>query len=188
MPIRTSSTDPLRIATLDVPGGGAIGVTFAPGKQQATPKFGDTWARSLDEDLAAIAAWGAGMLVTLLEPHEFTELSIPTLAARATELGLSWYGLPITDGAAPDERFLEPWRTLGPQFGCALLAGQRIVVHCKGGLGRAGTVACLLLHEVRAAASADAAMAMVRAVRPGAIETLAQETFLRTWYTQHRIA
>ncbi|WP_199536080.1 hypothetical protein [Dyella solisilvae] len=34
--IRTSATDPLRIATIDAPNGGAIGITFAPGKRQPT--------------------------------------------------------------------------------------------------------------------------------------------------------
>ena len=182
MPVRTSATDPLRIATLDVPSGGAIGVTFAPGKHQVAPMYGDTWERSLDADLAAIKAWGASTLVTLLEPHEFAELRIPALASRTEELGLAWHGLPITDGAAPDARFLGPWRSRGPQLARELQVGQRIVVHCKGGLGRAGTVACMLLESVGGAASADAAMAMVRAVRPGAIETAVQEAFLRTWY------
>ena len=181
MHIRTSETDPLQIATLEVGDrGGAFGVTFAPGKKQAIAMTG-AWNRDLDADLVAIRTWGAGHLVTLLEPHEFVELGVQLLAERADAAGLSWYGLPITDGSAPDSRFLEPWRRLGPQFVKALQKGERIVVHCKGGLGRAGTAACLLLLDSATATGADEAMACVRAVRPGAIETLEQENFLRTW-------
>jgi ADP-ribosyl-[dinitrogen reductase] hydrolase len=67
--MRTSQTDPLRIATLSVgEHGGAIGVTFAPGKQQAVAMTG-AWARDLDQDLLAIKHWGAEVLLTLLEPR-----------------------------------------------------------------------------------------------------------------------
>lgn len=184
MIVRTSQSDPLRIATLNVGvRDGAIGITFAPGKRQSVAVTG-SWCRDLTTDLAAIKDWGATDLVTLLEPHEFLELGIADLPNAARALGLSWHGLPITDGAAPDERFLVPWRLLGPAMREGILDGQRVVVHCKGGLGRAGTVACLLLMAVSVPATADQAMAMVRSVRPGAIETAEQESFLQGWLTQ----
>jgi len=180
--IRTSITDPLRIATLPVGGrGGAVGVTFAPGKRQKVAMTGN-WHRDLQLDLGAIQKWGASILITLLEPHELEELQIVDLPQCASKAGIDWHGLPITDGAAPDARFLDPWKYLAPGFIKGLLEGQRIVVHCKGGLGRAGTVACLLLMDSGAANNAEEAMAIVREVRRGAIETPAQEAFLRAWF------
>jgi len=179
--IRTSQTHPLRIASLPVGDlGGAIGVTFAPGKHQAAAMTG-VWRRDLASDLRTIRQWGASDLITLLEPQEFEELNIQELPRMAPTFGLRWHGLSITDGAAPDDRFLGPWASLGAEFAIALKAGTRVVVHCKGGLGRAGTVACLLLMTTGAAADADDAMEKVRAVRHGAIETAAQEAFLRAW-------
>jgi protein-tyrosine phosphatase len=183
--IRTSTTHPLRIAALPVNDqGGAIGVTFAPGKHQSAAMTG-IWERDLSLDLESICRWKATHLITLLEPHELDELKITQLPQKAIEAGLQWYGLPITDGAPPDERFLGPWRTLSPTFIRELCEGRRIVVHCKGGLGRAGTVACLLLIDSGCASDADDAMKRVRSVRPGAIETLEQETFLRAWPQQN---
>jgi len=125
--------------------------------------------------------WGARDLITLLEPHEFRELAIPDLPTQARTLGLRWLSLPITDGEAPDHRFLDRWTTLGLQLVSEIKDGARVVVHCKGELGCAGTVACLLLLESGVAANASDAMLQVRAVRRGAIETSAQETFLRAW-------
>lgn len=183
---RTSQTDPLRIAQLDVgSSGGAIGVTFAPGKKQSVAMTG-AWERDLATDLAAIRAWGASELVTLLEPAEFEELGVAELPDMAREYGLMWHGLPITDGAAPDERFLIPWEVLEPELIGAMYAGKRVVVHCKGGLGRAGTVACLLLMSSRSSDSAAEAIARVRTVRPGAVETVEQEEFIRSWALQPR--
>ena len=73
------------------------------------------------------------------------------------------------------------WESLMPALLKGLDAGEKMVVHCKGGLGRAGTVACLLLLSSGSARNADVAMAMGRAVRHGAIETQVQEDFLRSW-------
>lgn len=186
--IRTSTTHPLRIAELPVGNrGGAVGVTFAPGKYQEVAMTG-AWARDLDCDLAAIRAWGARYLLTLIEPWEFDELRIPSLPERARAHGLTWYSLPITDGAAPDSRLLEQWIEVGPALATGLLGGERVVVHCKGGLGRAGTVASMLLLDTHAATTAEEAMSRVRAARPGAIETLVQEKFLQEWATRRRIA
>lgn len=182
--MKTSLTDPLRIGTIPVgKKGGAVGITFAPGKYQEAALTG-AWARDLDLDLRAIRKWGARRVVTLIEPTEFHELRIPSLPKRALHHGLAWYGLPIKDGAAPDRRLLDPWAALGPLFSSELIEGAKIVVHCKGGLGRAGTVACMLLLQSNAAKDGEDAISKVRLARPGAIETPEQEAFIRAWATQ----
>ncbi|HDS1624244.1 TPA: cyclin-dependent kinase inhibitor 3 family protein [Stenotrophomonas maltophilia] len=178
---RTSNSHPLQIATLPIGmNGGAIGVTFAPGKHQDAAMTG-SWARDLDIDLASLVAWGAQHLITLIEPWEFEELRIISLAERAKAHGLMWHGLPIKDGAAPDARLLLPWQSIGPQLAAELLSGSRIVVHCKGGLGRAGTVASMLLIDTGCASDGIDAIAKVRSVRPGAVETAEQEEFILNW-------
>ncbi|MNC11948.1 hypothetical protein D3C75_596590 [compost metagenome] len=178
---RTSLTHPIRIAELLVGDkGGAIGVTFAPGKHQQSAMTG-AWARDLDVDISAVRAWGATRLISLLEPWEYQELQIHRLPSVATQSGISWHGLPITDGQAPDQRLLDRWQMLSLAIVRELLEGRRVVVHCKGGLGRAGTVAAMLLLQSETVQTAAAAIEMVRRVRPGAVETLAQEEFLHYW-------
>jgi len=179
--IRTSLTHPLAIAELPVgERGGAIGVTFAPGKYQEVAMTG-AWARDIDVDVSVIQCWGASHLITLLEPWEFSELRIECLPQVVEGQGISWHGLPITDGAAPDQRLLERWPVLGSMLVRSLHSGLRIVVHCKGGLGRAGTVAAMLLLQSGAERTAQAAIGSGRRVRPGAIETAVQEDFLQQW-------
>ena len=109
------------------------------------------------------------------------ELGITDLPRRALHWGLVWHGLPIADGRAPDDRFLQPWSILEGSLAESLLLGNRVVVHCKGGLGRAGTVASLLLLATGASANAGEAIQRVRSERPGAIETIDQEVFLQQW-------
>lgn len=179
--MRTSLSHPLVIAELPIGAkGGGVGVTFAPGKYQEIAMTG-AWGRDLDIDISAIRQWGAKHLISLLEPWEFKELRIESLPEVASRQGISWHGLPITDGAAPDGRLLQEWPQLGLELVDDLLSGKRVVVHCKGGLGRAGTVAAMLLLQARTVVEASDAIRMVRSVRPGAVETTAQEEFLESW-------
>ena len=51
-----------------------------------------------------------------------------------------------------------------------------MVLHCRGGIGRTGTIAARLLVEFGVAP--EEAIRMVRRARPGTIETPAQEEYV----------
>lgn len=172
---RTSLTHPLRIDSLPV-SNGHLGLTFCPGKQ-GDSTFGAAWARDLNLDLDAIRDWGAAAVVTLIEDHEFDMLAVRGLPAGVTARGMEWHHLPIRDLDVPDEAGEALWRALSPRLHRQLERGKKIVLHCRGGLGRAGTVAALILTE--RGLQAPAAIAAVRAARPGAVETDLQERWLR---------
>ncbi len=59
-----------------------------------------------------------------------------------------------------------------------LARGERVVVHCRRGLGRAGMVAARVLIELGSVS--EEAVRMVCAARPGAIETHAQLDYVST--------
>ena len=61
----------------------------------------------------------------------------------------------------------------------AVEGGHGVVVHCWGGLGRAGTIASCCL--VARGASPAQALAHVRAAREGAVQSEAQEQFVRSF-------
>lgn len=179
MPLRTSHDSPLAIAEVTLPpAGGRLGLTLCPGKKD--PSLG--WDRDLATDLARIQAWGASTVVTLLEEHEFRLLRVESLGTEVTNLGMQWLHLPIRDVDVPDVRFERAWATEGPALHCRLDAGQRVLIHCRGGLGRTGLVAALILVE--RGAEAPAAIRRVRAVRPHAVETRAQEDYVRAAQTR----
>lgn len=170
---KTSQNSPLRIA--EVRFGeheGRLGLTICPGKQDANRG----WARDLDEDLRLIRHWGATTLISLIEAHEFDLLQISALGQRTVALGMHWVHLPIRDVAIPDARFEQAWRHEGPALHRRLDAGERLLIHCRGGLGRTGLVAARILVE-RGCPARDA-IHRVRAVRPGAIETQAQAQYV----------
>ncbi len=176
MPARTSQTHPLQVASVPVPGGGTLGLTFCPGKRQMGAATG-SWDRDLGLDLAAIRAWGADDVVTLMEQHELQRFEVPGLGAAVAGAGMAWHHLPIRDVDVPDAAFEAAWAKAGPALRARLAGGGRVLLHCRGGLGRTGTIAARLLVE--AGLPAEAAIAQVRAARPGAIETRAQEDHVR---------
>jgi protein-tyrosine phosphatase len=169
---RTSLTHPLQIGTLPLgDAGGAVGLTLCPGKQ-GDSVYGAPWARNLELDMQAIRDWGAHDVVTLIEHHEFTMLGVPSLGEAVQQHGMRWHHLPIPDVDVPGTDFAAGWRAALPVLLTTLASGGRVLVHCRGGLGRAGMAATMLAIEMRLQ-PADA-LALVRSVRPGAVETPAQ--------------
>ena len=170
--MRTSQSHPLQIATVQPgKGTGRIGITFCPGKVQQGAMSG-SWNRDLGLDLDAIADWGAVAVLTLVEDHELTTLKVTDMGDQVCARHMDWLHLPIPDFSVPDAAFEQHWEVVAPDLMNRLRAGFDVLVHCKGGLGRAGTIAARL--KIGMGVPPAQAVKAVRAVRPGAIETNAQ--------------
>jgi ADP-ribosyl-[dinitrogen reductase] hydrolase len=166
---RTSASHPLRIDEVTLATGGRIGLTFCPGKQQDDALTG-VWRRDLAPDLDRIADWGSVAVATLMEANELHALGVDGLGDAVEARGLEWHHLPIRDVDVPDDGFERAWVLSGLVLRRHLREGRRILLHCKGGLGRTGTIAARILVELGEVGAADA-IARVRSARPGAIET-----------------
>lgn len=123
---------------------------------------------SLDDDLAFLTVQGIDLLVTLtsdaLNPSFLAEYRIEALH------------LPVPDFHPP---------TLGQQLEFVekvagkLSDGGRVGVHCAAGMGRTGTLLATFL--VYLGNTAEDAIARVRELRPGSIETVAQEAAIQVY-------
>ena len=145
--------------------GARIGLSACPGL-----------GRSLASDLESLREWGARGLLSLIEDHEFALLGVASLGKQVEALGMHWWHLPIRDMGTPDAHFESRWRETGQELRRLLGEGESIAVHCRGGLGRTGTIAARLLVEL----GSEPALAIerVRETRPGSIETREQEAFV----------
>ena len=177
--MKASAASPIHVdflAAEDTGLPGRIGLTIAPGKKDGPP----AWHRDLDEDLLRLREeYACDLLVSLMEPHEYEWLGIPDLFERAPAHGIEVAPFPIEDCCAPPRDAMPRFAELVGRIVAAARAGKTVVIHCRGGLGRSGTVAAACL----VALGHQPAMAVleVRAARPGAVETHEQERWVEAY-------
>ncbi len=180
---RTSTTSPLRVdwVPLDAfpglaAGGGALGMTLLPGKRRRGYS-GPHWRDAAADARLLRDVHGCTTLLLLVEDVDL-EMSrawdtIPALEAA----GIRVIRHPVRDMDVPRDR--AAFRATLDDILARLRAGERVVVVCRGGLGRTGTAAACLL--VDGGASAAEAIRLVRAARPGTVERASQEAFIEDW-------
>lgn len=115
---------------------------------------GTLWLTGLPNDdlrlrlyLAETAEKGVTQLVILTEDHEIRDLS-PDYARLLSSGGLTFsvMRLPIRDFGVPES--VPAFRLATHRIAEALQSGERIVMHCRGGIGRTGLVAEAVLIEL----------------------------------------
>jgi protein-tyrosine phosphatase len=156
--------EPFAIASLALPAGGRIGLCRLPGRS------GD-----LAGDVSVMRGWKPGIVVSMTEAAEMAEFGAADLPILLATSGIAWRHFPVVDFGAPESELLPQWATLSAELHAKLDAGEGVLLHCRGGLGRSGMIALRLLVE--RGERADAALARLRMVRPGAVETEAQEVW-----------
>lgn len=116
--------------------------------------------------MARVAAWGADLVLTLVEPKELAALGVAHLPDWVADAGMAWRHFPIVDYGTPTG----DWGPLSAELHGILASGGRVMIHCRGGCGRTGMIALRLMNE---AGEVDA-LTRLRTARPCAIETDAQ--------------
>lgn len=135
------------------------------------------------ERVDALLAVGVRVVVDLTTPADG-----PSLRAlwerRAPDGELAYLSAPVVDGAAPSPALLE---AVLDAVDAAVARGRTVYVHCRGGLGRTGTVigAWLVRHGRCAPQEIPSRLAELRRGQPHAgcpsPETAAQRRLLAAW-------
>jgi ADP-ribosyl-[dinitrogen reductase] hydrolase len=169
---KTSETDPLKIAEVQITNQQKIGLSFCPGKYQLGAMSGN-WRRHIGTDLELIEERGYDVVVSLIESHEFVELRVESFHDGAVQkVGMEWIWVPIVDRETPTHTNHSGLNEVLDE----VKSGKSVFVHCKGGLGRAGSVAAWLLTHFEW--SANDAISKIRDVRKDAIENVRQESWI----------
>jgi ADP-ribosyl-[dinitrogen reductase] hydrolase len=131
----------------------------------------------IQSTFSALVGLGCTTIVSLVEDKEFEEICGKEIfLEHIRKHDLKWYHLPIVDYKVPEAEFFRNWGPVCLALKNELKMGHSIGLHCKGGIGRSGTVAAMLLIEYGKENSV--AIQQVRQKRKGAIENQLQENFV----------
>lgn len=116
------------------PGGGALGIMPKP--------RGNDW---LADEIRKFQESGIGTIVSLLEKAESIELGLADEEQLCRSFQIDYLNFPIKDRGIPvvNRQLL----TLTAQVRKKLLAGEKIVLHCRMGIGRSSIIAGTLMLD-----------------------------------------
>lgn len=173
---RTSDDAPYEVAWLKLRHApGRLGVAMAPGRRDRTADA--VWRRDLHADLRRLRhVHRVQTLVSLLPADEREALGIDDLPEAAGVHGLEFLTLGVVDGSVPTAAQEDEVMALVRTVARRVEDGGAVVVHCRAGQGRSGTLAAIVAAVL--GETPPAAIALVRRVQPRAVETVAQEAYV----------
>ncbi|KAM5543103.1 hypothetical protein V8D89_002977 [Ganoderma adspersum] len=125
---------------------GNLFMSSCPGKKvrlDGPVRGRSTVCRDLRSDLSRIKRAGAACIICCLDDTEMQTLGVTwsEYVQTANELSIDVLRLPIPEGLAPMEPAMLDTH-LTKLIESYTLRGEAILVHCRGGVGRAGVIAC----------------------------------------------
>lgn len=184
---RNSKDSPIRVDllpgdALGLPeGSGALGMTLAPGVKDKH------WDRDTETDMRDLRRGPprTDVLVSLIEDHEYRRYGMEGYAAEAGAAGIAVEEFPIVDVDVPREEQVEEYAELVGRIVGSLRGGRNTVVHCRGGIGRTGTVVSSVL--VGLGHGAEDAMRLASRARGTEVpQTDAQRRYVREFAKRYR--
>ena len=160
---------PFDILNLD--NGARLIFTPCPGTKEA----------SLQAALKTMQAAGADAVVTMMPDAELSEFKADSLPAECAALGLAWFQLPVEDDCAPEAPFAAAFANHKTALLARLASGQTLAIHCRGGSGRTGLMAAILLLESGYAPTQ--VKSLVQGLRPKALTLTPHVDYLNTHYS-----
>src|SRR5262249_15347614 len=123
----------------------------------ARPRAGD-W---LEGEVNAWKSLGVGIVVSLLEPEEISELDLQHEAELCRSNEIDFISFPIRDRDVPSSR-LDVLR-LASTLIASVRDGRSVAIHCRAGIGRSSLIAACVL--ICSGIDADDAFARIKDAR-----------------------
>ncbi|KAA6184538.1 protein phosphatase [Thiohalocapsa marina] len=153
------------------------------GKLLFTPCPG-TKGVGLAESIEQLRQAGADAVISMTPSDEMAQLKVAGLPEAVVQSGMRWLHFPVEDDAAPGPAFEQAW-VANRDAVMALVAQQgAIAIHCRGGSGRTGLMAALILRE--SGMDGERADTLVKVLRPKALTLPAHTDYLAACDGRHQ--
>lgn len=149
------------------------------GKLIFTPCPG-TKGVALQTSIEQLKHAGASAVITMMPDDELSEIGVEELPATVNRSGMHWFYMPVDDDAAPTETFQQSWQESRSKIMALLDNGETIAVHCRGGSGRTGLMAALIMSERRI--DQDQTTELVRSLRPNSLKLPVHLDYLKAHF------
>ena len=116
---------------------------MCPGKNIAHGRDGKTYARDIAIDVANYAKQGIKLIVCLLNDYEIRSIGcdVKKYEAACVANGIELFKYPIIE-MAPPEDVAQFHADVVEKVLATMANGHNVLSHCRGGIGRAGLLAC----------------------------------------------
>ena len=128
-----------------------LGLTMCPGKNLAAGRDGKSYTRDIRVDVGYFASQGIKLIVCLLNDYEVRTVgcNIANYEKACKEYKIELYKYPIIEMAPPDD-INKFHNEVVLKVENSLNRGEKVISHCRGGIGRAGLLAsCICLFRFR---------------------------------------
>ncbi|MES9961125.1 MAG: dual specificity protein phosphatase family protein [Sedimenticola sp.] len=111
---------------------------------------------------------GAEAVITMMPEDEMNRFNAATLPQVCQQQSLEWFHMPVEDDSAPASDFHDAWEREKAKIHQLLDQKGDLVIHCRGGSGRTGLMATILLLE--RGVELEKAVPMVKTLRPNSLK------------------
>lgn len=167
---------------------GNFALSQAPGKKIAKGRNGKKFDRDLGNDVKYIKeTHNISVIVCLLNKYELRTIGINVdeykkLCEKKNQIELFIY--PILEMGAPQDEMKTFHFEVIEKIAKEIMAGRNVLIHCRGGIGRAGTIASCLLLFLKIFDSAMDAVKFLRSIRDKrCVESRKQYDFIEEYRT-----
>lgn len=155
-----------------------ISLTFCPGKKGVSGS--GVWNRDLTLDFEKLKEYKVEVIVPLITDYEFKKLKVEDYFKLVEEKEMKMIHFPIGDVTVPKD--INTFKIFIDQLYDEYKNKKNILIHCRGGLGRAGLVGACLLIKIKNLKPKEA-INIIRNKRSNkCIETIDQEKYVDKYY------
>ena len=165
-----------------------IVLSQCPGKNFKV-KGKQKFERNLSEDLALLKDSGVKVIVNLLNLYELRTIGVSLIEYRKVceKIGIELIEYPIIEMSVPIDPIEQIDKNMLDGLTDSVKAGKKVLIHCRGGVGRAGLMAALLLFRLEKYKDYDSCLTYLRKTRHNnCVESMKQRDYMRQYYKQDK--